>query len=466
LTNQVKGKISLYTNMGGGEWVTRVGMVPGSDLAKLEKGSTILVFGSDLHEEAPLWWLRVKQATERGVTLVNASARKTRLDKYAAFNLTYAYGDEEKAIRELFEGSSEAAKAVSGAADLVVFMGSDGMGQAQTSALAGLIAEGLVKTSHFGKPNNGLIPVWQNANDQGAYEMGLQPDETLADNISAAMAFYVAGADPAGDNPSLRDAMQKAGCVIVQDIFLTETAKMADVVLPSQAIMEGDGTLVTGERRVQKFGAAVPSAKNTKPDYEITCALLEKLGGDKLPVNAEELFILIRKKESNFRTISFADLGATHEQWPLVGRNEVYYGGTGYENNFGLGVILPLVTGESGMPRKTNMPETQKLLRSQFMALPVTALYDQSLPVKTSLLKDRIAGTLKLHPEDAEALKIENGADVLLKLGKETYEQKITVSSDQPKGKLLVTRNGGVPVWQPEAVEITVSTPTNERGSL
>jgi len=98
--------------------------------------------------------------------------------------------------------------------------------------------------------------------------------------------------------------------------------------------------------------------------------------------------------------------------------------------------------------------------------LPVTALYDQSLPVKTSLLKNRIAGTLSLHPEDAEALKIENGADVMLKLGKETYEQKISVSADQPRGKLLVTRSGGVPVWQPEAVEITVSTPTNERGSL
>ncbi|MHB8088172.1 MAG: NADH-quinone oxidoreductase subunit NuoG [Anaerolineaceae bacterium] len=466
LTTQVKGNISLYSNMGGGEWVTRVGMTPGSDLSKLEKGSTILVFGSDLHEEAPIWWLRVKQAAERGVTLVNATARKTRLDNYASFNLSYAYGEEEKALRELFEGSSQAAKTVSGAADLVVFMGSDGMGQGQTSALAGLIAEGLVKTSHFGKPNNGLIPVWQNANDQGAYEMGIQPDETLADSISAAMALYVTGADPAGENPSLRDAMQKAGCVIVQDIFLTETAKMADVVLPSQAIMERNGTMVSGERRTQKFSAAVPAARNTKPDYEITTVLLEKLGGERLSVNIEELFSLVTKKEPNFKTASFNDLGATHEQWPLVGRNEVYYGGTGYENTYGLGVVLPLVTGESGMPRKTNMPDVLKPPRNHWLALPVTALYDQSLPVKISLLKDRIANTLSLHPDDAEALKIENGAVVTLKLGKEEYEQKVMVSTDQPKGKLLVTRNCGVPVWQPESVEIAVTTTTQERGSL
>jgi NADH-quinone oxidoreductase subunit G len=466
LTAQVKGKISLYANIGGGEWTTRVGMTPGSDLSKLEKGSTILVFGSDLHEEAPIWWLRVKQAAERGVTLVNASARKTRLDKFTSFNLTYAFGEEEKAVRELFEGSSDAAKAVSGAADLVVFMGSDGMGQAQTSALAGLIAEGLVKTSHFGKANNGLIPVWQNANDQGAYELGIAPDETLADGIGAAMALYIASADPAAENPALRDAMQKAGCIIVQDLFLTETAKMADVVLPSQAIMERDGTLVSGERRAQKFSAAVPAAKNTKADFEITAALLEKLGGEKLPTNAAEVYTLLSKKEANFKTVSFKALSETHEQWPLVGRNEVYYGGTGYENTFGLGVILPLVTGENGMPRKTLMPEAVKPPRNQWMAYPVTHLYDQNLPVKASLLIDRIATTLSMHPEDAETLKTENGATVTLKLGNTEYEQIVMVSADQPKGKLLVTRNGGVPVWQPEAVEIVITTPTNERGSL
>ena len=441
-------------------------MTPGSDLAKLEKGSTILVFGSDLHEEAPIWWLRVKQAAERGVTLVNASARKTRLSKFASHNLNYAYGEEEKAVHELFETSSEVAKAITGAANLVVFMGSDGMGLVQTTALAGLLAEGLVKTSHFGKANNGLIPVWQNANDQGAYELGILPDETLADSISAAMALYVSGADPAGEKPTLKEAMQKAGCIIVQDTFLTETVKMADVVLPTQTIMERDGTLVSGERRVQKFAAAIPALKNTKPDFEITMILVEKLGGGKLSAKVEDQFTVIAKNEPTFQTLSFASLGETHEQWPQVGRNEVYYGGTGYENTFGLGLILPLVTGENGMPRKIRMPEIIKPPRNQWLAYPVTQLYDQSLQVKSSLLQNRISNTLNIHPEDAEALKTENGATVTLKLGKEDFEQKVTISSDQPKGKLLITRNGGLPVWQPECVEIVVNTPTNERGSL
>jgi NADH-quinone oxidoreductase subunit G len=194
--------------------------------------------------------------------------------------------------------------------------------------------------------------------------------------------------------------------------------------------------------------------------------LLEKLGGEKFGATAEEVYALLTKKESNFKTVSFDALGATHEQWPQVGRNEVYYGGTGYENTFGLGVVLPLVTGENGLPSKTRMPEALKTLRSQWLALPVTHLYDLSKPVQASLLKDRIASTLSMHPEDAQTLKIENGAMVTLKLGKQEFEQKIMISPDQPKGKLLITRNGGLPVWQPEIVEITVSTPTNERGSL
>ena len=48
-----------------------------------------------------------------------------------------------------------------------------------TSALAEVCAEHLVKTNHFGRANNGLVPVWQHANDQGAYELGILPDVDL-----------------------------------------------------------------------------------------------------------------------------------------------------------------------------------------------------------------------------------------------------------------------------------------------
>ena len=81
-----------------------LGLTAGSNLGDLKKGSVILVIGSDLHEEAPMWWLRVKQAAERGVTLIVANARKTRLDKFATFQRRYAYGEEVETLRELIQG--------------------------------------------------------------------------------------------------------------------------------------------------------------------------------------------------------------------------------------------------------------------------------------------------------------------------------------------------------------------------
>ncbi len=465
LMSGLGGTTSLYNRMGGGEWVTRVGMFPGSDLSKFKKGSAILVFASDLHEEAPIWWLRVKQAAERGVTVVVAGARKSRLDKFATHQVAYKFGDEEKALREIFEGNTEITRSITGAEDLVVFMGSDGLGLQQTTVLAGSLAERLVKTNHFGKPNNGLIAVWPHANDQGAYELGIQPDINLAETMSAAMGLYILGADPSSE-PILRNAIQKAGFVIVQDLFMSETAKLADVVLPAQAVAERDGTLVSGERRAQRYAAAVPAPEDTRADFTITSALLQKTLGKELPATAGEFFDLLCQEEKVFAGLSFEKLGFTREQWPLVGRNEVYYGGTTYENTFGLGVTLPLATGEIGMPRKTQAPDAVKTVKGQWLIVPVTRLYDQSPKVQTSLLKDRSSGEpLTMHPADAEAQKICAGGEVSLKLGEKSYSLKVKIDSNQPQGVALLTRNSGVPLPQPATAEIT-PLQENERGTL
>ena len=89
------------------------------------------------------------------------------------------------------------------------------------------------------------------------------------------MGLYLVGVDPVGDDPLLKDAVQRAGFVIVQELFLTETAKLADVVFPAQAAVERSGTYVSGERRVQYFGAAVPALEGTKPDKGILSEVLE-----------------------------------------------------------------------------------------------------------------------------------------------------------------------------------------------
>ena len=66
-----------------------------------------------------------------------------------------------------------------------------------------------------------------------------------------------------GDDPSLTDVVRDAGFVVVQDLFLTETAKLADVVLPAQPFTEREGTYTSGERRVQRFYPAVVHTRIT-----------------------------------------------------------------------------------------------------------------------------------------------------------------------------------------------------------
>ncbi len=87
--------------LGGADVVAQVGLSKDSNLLGLGQGDAILVVASDMHQEAPVWWLRVKQATERGAKLVVLNARPTRLDRYAAHLLPYAPGGAVEMAHQL-----------------------------------------------------------------------------------------------------------------------------------------------------------------------------------------------------------------------------------------------------------------------------------------------------------------------------------------------------------------------------
>ena len=89
LTNGLGGKTALYTHMAGGDLVAQLGVGKGTNLADLGAGTVILVVASDLEEEAPIWWLRVKQAAQRGATLIVANPRQTKLERYASQVVRY-----------------------------------------------------------------------------------------------------------------------------------------------------------------------------------------------------------------------------------------------------------------------------------------------------------------------------------------------------------------------------------------
>ncbi len=464
MNQAIHGSIFHYSRMGGAGWVNRVGMAPGSNLADLGKGDAILVFASDLHEEAPIWWLRVKQAADRGAALIVANARPTRLNKHAAHGIKYRYGEEESALQELLAGESDAAKAFSSSKNAVIFLGSDGMGAAQVEAAAALASELLVKTDHFGKPNNGLVVVWQAANELGASMLGLSPSPTLGEKLGAAMGVYIAGADPVADDPDLNDAIQRAAFVIVQDMFLSETAKLADVVLPVQAVMEREGSLVSGERRVQLVYPAIPALEGTRPDFSITNEIAARLDV-KLDLSApEQIFDRLAQSERAFSGLSYERLAETQPQWPEVGDKDLYFGGTSFKNKEGLGVV-PDLSHEMAEPSAgAKFQERAAVQYGEWLAVPVTSVYHQDVYVASAeLLKNRIPSeAILMHPADATALGASSGGKLTLKWGIHSYEGSLAVDANLPQGVILVRRDMGIPLQQPTAVRVTPATNQSE----
>jgi NADH-quinone oxidoreductase subunit G len=92
------GRAEAAGRMGGGDLAQQVGIGAGTNFGDMGKGTAILVVASDLEEEAPIWWLRVKQAAERGATLIVANGRPTKSDRCAAYRLRYTYGDETATV--------------------------------------------------------------------------------------------------------------------------------------------------------------------------------------------------------------------------------------------------------------------------------------------------------------------------------------------------------------------------------
>jgi formate dehydrogenase major subunit len=94
-------------------------------------------------------------------------------------------------------------------------------------------------------------------------------------------ALYIIGENPMISDPDLnhvKKGLEKLDFLVVQDIFLTETAELADVVLPSASFAEKDGTFTNTERRVQLLRKAVESPGEAKEDREIICELSERMG--------------------------------------------------------------------------------------------------------------------------------------------------------------------------------------------
>jgi formate dehydrogenase major subunit len=164
-------------------------------------------------------------------------------------------------------------------------------------------------TGNIGRPGVGVNPLRGQNNVQGAADMGCQPHQgagyfemvdldvqkrytdfygtpaptepgwKIPQMFDAAIegklkALWLMGEDVVQTDPDVhhvRHAMESLEFLVVQEIFMTETAKYANVILPASSFLEKSGTFTNAERRVQRVNAAVKPLEGTKPDGQIMC---------------------------------------------------------------------------------------------------------------------------------------------------------------------------------------------------
>ncbi|NJN80686.1 MAG: molybdopterin-dependent oxidoreductase [Anaerolineales bacterium] len=345
------------------------------------------------------------------------------------------------------------------AKNAIVFFGSDGLGVNGTSTLASACGSLLKETDHIGRPNNGLIGVWQRANDQGAFEMGFAPEADLEKALKG-KAVYIAGADPVGDDPNLAKALKGAKFVAVQDLLETATTEIADAVFPVQAFTEREGTLTSGERRVQRFYAAVPAKGESKPDFAITSMIAKQMGVILEGSSVRVVFDLLSNSIEAFTDLNYDKLAETHEQFPIVGRSDMYYGGTTYENTKGLGMQLLPMAQAGGTVRISKVRKEAAIhpKEKELLAVPVNKLYDLGVTVSSAeLLEQRIGETnVAMNSSTAKKLGVEVGKMVKISFDGVNGEAMIKIDDSVSAGVVLVPRSMGLAIREPVAARVQI----------
>jgi formate dehydrogenase major subunit len=246
------------------------------------------------------------------------------------------------------------AHAIGTARNLMIFWG---MGISQhihgTDNARCLIALCLL-TGNIGRSGTGLHPLRGQNNVQGASDAGLipmsypdyqpvgseavrkkfesawgvpldpRPGLTVVEITKAALEGRVKGMYVLGENPFLSDpnvnkvrqALSHLDFLVVQDIFLTETAEFADVVLPASSFFEKTGTYTNTDRRVQVGRPAFGPPGDARLDWQVICEVSNRLGYPMRYQSPEEVFAEFAALTKNYQGLSYERLGRTGKLWP------------------------------------------------------------------------------------------------------------------------------------------------------
>ena len=164
-------------------------------------------------------------------------------------------------------------------------------------------------------------------NAWGVEGLPAKPGFTMTEMMNQAheekmKAFYIIGENPIVSDPDLNHAqkgLENLNFLVVQGIFMTETAKLADVVLPAASFAEKEGTFVNTERKVQRVRRALESPGDSREDWEIISDLSGRMGYQMTYKNAQAIMKEIADVTPSYCGISYGRLEKEGIHWPCLG---------------------------------------------------------------------------------------------------------------------------------------------------
>lgn len=425
---------------------------PGTDVALLN-GMMNVIINENLHDKG-----FIRERTE------NFEALKEVVEKYTPEYVEKITSIPASRIREAARLYAKASRA-----SLIYSMGitqhTTGVDNVISTANLAML------TGNVGKRGTGVNPLRGQNNVQGACDLGALPDfypgyqrvddeaarrkfeeawrTSLPSNVGltsveiinecgkSIKALYIMGENPMLSHPDInhvREALDRLDFLAISELFLSETAQLADVVLPAASYAEKDGTFTNTERRVQRIRKAIEPVGESRPDWRIIIQLASKMGYPMNYNSPKEIMGEITALTPIYGGMRYERLEGYGLQWPCPNRD---HPGTKFlhKDKFsrGRGRFIPV----EYIPPAEEPDERYPLILTTGRVL--FHWHTGTMTRKSRTLTDQInEGYLEINPVDAEELDVADGEKVIVESRRGRITIKTQVTERVPKGVVFI----------------------------
>jgi formate dehydrogenase major subunit len=442
---------------------------PIADFAKwycqIKPATDVAFYNSIMHvliREALIDETFIRERTE------NYEALRDLVVNYAPERIAPLCGIEAETIRSI-------ARAIGKAKTVMIFWGMGISQHVHGTDNARCLVSLCLLTGNIGRPGTGLHPLRGQNNVQGASDAGLIPmfypdyqrvgsEEvrlrfekawgvpldpqrglTVVEIMAGALSGAIKGMIMMGENPFISDpnsnkvrkALAHLEFLAVQDIFLTETAEFADVILPATSFLEKTGTYTNTDRRVQIGRKALDAPGEARPDWQILCDLATRLGYPLRYQAPEEIFAEFASLTTSYQRLTYDGLGSTGKLWPCADPDNSDGLATLFADEFPTATLRgKFVPCEFAPP--SELPDAEYPL-----VLNTGRLLDHyltgAMTRRSSVLNLREPGPfVEIHPDDLARYGIADGSMIAVRSRRGEIHLPARVSTEVAPGSLFI----------------------------